>query len=134
MLKSGKYTNNVDKVKITNNEHNNDSQQFSTKVDHCLYKTISQDEKDDIIVSFLHQQEMDHLCHSINKERYEKILNDRDISGEFKENIRKLRNEVETRIFEVEKIIEHTIDQLPSQERIDASVERTKEKAEKLNK
>jgi hypothetical protein len=122
MLKSGKYTNNVDKEKMTK-EHNND------------YKTISQDEKDDIIVSFLHQQEMDHLCHSINKVRYEKILTDRSIpDDEFKQNIQKLRDEVVLRISQVEKIIEHTIDQLPSQERIDISVERTKEKAEKLTK
>jgi hypothetical protein len=124
MLKSGKYTNtnNVDKVK-TLKEHNNG------------YKTISQDEKDDIIVSFLHQQEMDHLCHSINKVRYEKILTDKSIpDDEFKQNIQKLRDEVVLRIFQVEKIIEHSVDQLPSQERINASVERTKEKAEKLNK
>lgn len=127
MLKSGKYTNtnNVDKVKTTNNVSNSS----------LLYKTISQDEKDDIIVSFLHQQEMDHLCHSINKVRYEKILTDRSIpDDEFKQNIQKLRDEVVLRISQVEKIIEHTVDQLPSQERINASVERTKEKAEKLNK
>jgi hypothetical protein len=118
MLKSGKYAN-VDKVKTMNNG----------------YKTISQDEKDDIIVSFLHQQEMDHLCHSINKVRYDRILIDRNIpDDEFKQNIQKLRDEVVLRISQVEKIIEHTVDQLPSQERIDASVERTKEKADKLNK
>ncbi len=35
------------------------------------YITLTQDEKDDVIVSFMHQQEMDHLCHSINKERYD---------------------------------------------------------------
>lgn len=123
MLKSGKWTNNVDKVKTMNNERNNG------------YKTISQDEKDDIIVSFLHQQEMDHLCHSINKVRYDRILTDRSIpDDEFRQNIQKLRDEVVLRISQVEKIMEHTVDQLPSQERIDASVERTKEKAEKLNK
>ena len=122
MLKSGKHANNVDKIKQTNNERNDG------------YKTISQDEKDDIIVSFLHQQEMDHLCHSINKVRYEKILSDRSIpDDEFKQNIQKLRDEVVLRISQIEKIIEHTTDQLPSQERIGASVERTKEKAEKVN-
>ena len=117
MLKSGKYTNNANNVnKVKNNG----------------YKTISQDEKDDIIVSFLHQQEMDHLCHSINKVRYDRILNDVSIpNDEFKQNIQKLRDEVVLRIAQVEKIMEHTVDQLPSQERIDASVERTKEKAEK---
>jgi hypothetical protein len=99
------------------------------------YKTLSQDEIDDVIVSFLHQQEMDHLCHSINKQRYEKILNDRYFKDdEFKTNIQKLRDEVEVRISQVEKIIEHTREQLPSQERIDAAVERIKEKAELLNR
>jgi hypothetical protein len=119
-MKVEKYTN---IVKTMNNDSN------------MSYKTISEDEKDDIIVSFLHQQELDHLCHSINKVRYEKILSDRSIpDDEFKQNIQKLKDEVELRISQVEKIIEHTVEQLPSQERIDASVERTKEKAEKLNK
>lgn len=90
------------------------------------YKTLTQEEKDDVIVSFLHQQEMDHLCHSINKERYEKILSDKDIiDSEFKKNIQKLKDEVEIRIFEVEKIIEHSIKQLPPIERIKPSVYRS---------
>jgi hypothetical protein len=97
------------------------------------YKTLTQEEKDDVIVSFLHQQEMDHLCHSINKVRYDKILTDRSIpDDEFKQNIQKLRDEVVLRISQVEKIIEHTVDQLPPQEKIKASVDRAKEKADKF--
>lgn len=92
------------------------------------YKTITEEEKDDIIVSFLHQQEIDHLCHSINKERYEKIISDKSIpEGEFKDRIKQLKTEIELRMFEVEKIMEHTKGQLPSVDRIESAVKRIME-------
>ncbi len=100
-----------------------------TKVD---YKTLTEDEKDDIIVSFLHQQEIDHLCHSINKERYEKIINDPEITdGNFRERIKQLKAEIESRIFEVEKIIEHTTEQLPSSKRIEHALNRIEKSSKK---
>ncbi len=96
-----------------------------TKID---YKTLTQEEKDDIIVSFLHQQEIDHLCHSINRERYEKIINDPEIvDSNFKDRIKQLKLEIELRLFEVEKIIEHTQFQLPPEERIRSASDRMKD-------
>lgn len=89
------------------------------------YKTISQEEKDDMIVSFMHQQEIDHLCHSINKERYERLIEDVNIpEGEFKDRLRKLKDEVLCRMFEVERIMEHTKQQLPPSDRIESAIKR----------
>ncbi|MDD3474320.1 MAG: hypothetical protein PHP08_00270 [Candidatus Dojkabacteria bacterium] len=99
------------------------------------YKTLTQDEKDDVIVSFLHQQEIDHYCHSINKERYEKLLSDNKLpEGTFKENIQNLMKELESRITEVERIIENTKSQLPSQERIESAIVRMNEKNKELTR
>lgn len=99
------------------------------------YKTLTQEEKDDIIVSFLHQQEIDHLCHTINKQRYEKIINDPEIvDSKFKDRIRQLKLEIELRLFEVEKIIEHTQFQLPSEERIKSASKRIKDSMKNTNK
>lgn len=95
------------------------------------YKTLTQDEMDDIIVSFLHQQELELFCHSINLERYTNMIKDENLpEGNFKDNLKKLKKELETRITEVKGIVENTKSQLPSEERIKASLIRI-EKAKK---
>ena len=84
------------------------------------YKVLDQTEKDRIIVEFMLAQERDHYCHTINKERYDKILADPNLQeGDFKERVKQLRAETVLRINEVEHIINHTIAQMPDAESIE---------------
>ena len=74
------------------------------------YKTLTKKEKAAVVVNFLHIQEMDHYLHSLNIERYQKILSDPGLSGgEFREKIEKLLIDTKARLFEVELILKHTL-------------------------
>jgi hypothetical protein len=74
------------------------------------YRFLKKRERKFTIKSFLHQQEMDHFLHSINIDRYNKILNNsKDVlSDEFLNKIRCLRKDALERIAEVEEIIKNT--------------------------
>lgn len=73
------------------------------------YKKITEGEKATVMHEFLKAQEMDHFCHTINAERYTKILLDPDLpEGDFKDRVVKLLAETEDRLLEVELIIKHT--------------------------
>jgi len=73
------------------------------------YKILTEIEKADIVSSFLRSQEVDHYCHSLNAERYKSMLSDPDFhDGEFKERIKALLAETESRLAEVNNIIKHT--------------------------
>lgn len=73
------------------------------------YKRLKDAEKDEILNDFLLAQERDHHCHTINAERYRKILGDSSLpDGEFKERVKKLLLETLERLREIELIIKHT--------------------------
>jgi hypothetical protein len=89
------------------------------------YKIITQDEQDEHLVNFLRAQETDHYLHQINIDRYEQIIADETITDQnFKSRIAALIVTERAALAQVAKIIEHTADQVPTKERIDAAVSR----------
>ena len=85
------------------------------------YKTLTQDEMDDMLVNTLKAQERDLFAHETNKERCLSILKTAP-AGEFKDSIKKFVDDTESRISDVSAIITALTPQLPPQERIDASM------------
>lgn len=83
------------------------------------YKTISQEEKDKALVSFLKGQEMDLFLANINKDRYRELLKNDKISQGFREKIEKLLESTLLQITDVEAVVEATEKQLPSKRRIE---------------
>jgi Tfp pilus assembly protein PilO len=82
------------------------------------YKTLKQDEMQEVIVSFYKGQETDLYVHNINKERYEEMLKTLP-EGPFKTRVEKLLAETNERIEEVSAILAATEKQLPAQNEID---------------
>ena len=89
------------------------------------YLTLSEEEKNEVIVRFYKAQEMDHFVHSLNKERYEQMLPTLP-EGDFKNNVQKLLNETNSRLDEVNVILEKTRPQLPVKTDLDATVQTIK--------
>lgn len=95
------------------------------------YIVLSQDEKNDCIVSFLKGQEFDYYTNTINLERYQKLY-DLLEDGTFKTKIGVSITETQNALNEVGAIIDCTIPQLPSEKEIDKSIKRLKIKEEKV--
>ena len=91
------------------------------------YQVLSQEEQDDIIVSFLLSQERDEFCHQLNLERYKQMLTVLP-EGAWKSQVTKLRDETSKRLEEVKSISAATIAQLPPAERIETAKQRLKAK------
>jgi len=91
------------------------------------YRLLTQQEQDDIIVSYMLSQERDAYCHSINLERFNTMLMDLP-PGKFKERIEGLRNDTQLRLTEVQATVDATKDQLPPQARIDDALTRIRDK------
>ncbi|HUV56508.1 MAG TPA: hypothetical protein VMV84_04675 [Dehalococcoidales bacterium] len=81
------------------------------------YNVLSQEEQDEIIVSFMQAQERDDFCHQLNLSRYETMLKTLP-EGDWKSRVAKLRAETVQRLAEVRSIIAATEPQLPSAERL----------------
>ena len=94
------------------------------------YKTLSQEEMDEIVVDFLKAQERDLFCHEINLARYEEMLKVLP-PGPWRDRITQLRDETIQRKAEVESIIAAT--QVPNKQRIEAALKRIKAKEEGLS-
>jgi hypothetical protein len=94
-------------------------------------KMLKQDEMDDVIVSFYKAQEMDAFCHQINIERYESIFKNGGCPDSFKTTIREKLEDTKSRLNEVLIIMKATEPQLPSRERIEASLSRLKDRINK---
>ena len=86
-------------------------------------EVLSEDEKEDIIVTFMLNQERDKYCHELNKARYEAMLKKLS-DGDWKNRVAKLYEETLRRLEEVNSIIEATKPQLPPRARILAARER----------
>lgn len=89
--------------------------------------TLTQDERDDQIVSFYANQERDKHSHEINITRFEAMLTTLT-DGAFKNQIQTLLNQTRSRLAEVNAIINATQSQLPSEERIQSSLTRLRSK------
>jgi len=89
------------------------------------YKTLSQEEQDDIIVSFFLQQERDKYCHELNLARYDNILKTTK-DGNWKNKISSLRSDTIKRLAEVNSIVDATQGQLPPPDRLDLAKKRLK--------
>ncbi|MBA7557137.1 hypothetical protein ES705_49871 [subsurface metagenome] len=87
------------------------------------YLVLSQDEQDDIIVSFMLGQERDKYCHELNLQRYTEMLKTLE-AGEWRDRVSKLKSETVSRLAEVNSIINVTKPQMPPLERITAAKQR----------
>ena len=84
---------------------------------------------DDCIVAFFKGQEMDHFLHEVNKERYSKILEDVELADEeFRSAVKLLLEGEEKELAKVEKIMQHTRGQLPTNAQVYESLKRLKDK------
>jgi hypothetical protein len=92
------------------------------------YQLLTQEEQDEIIAAYLKAQERDLFTHRLNLERFEAMLPSLP-PGEFKQRIQQLRNETIDRIAEVEAIIEKTLPQAPTRERMLAAIARVEQRA-----
>lgn len=87
------------------------------------YLVLSQDEQDDMLVETLMNQERDHYSHTVNLERYTSLLAALP-DGAFKARIQNLRDETQSRLGEVNAIVEALTPQLPPPARITAAAQR----------
>ncbi len=87
------------------------------------YQILSQEEQDDIIVSFMLGQERDKYCHELNLQRYTKML-ETSKAGKWHDRVLKLKDETVSRLAEVDSIIGVTVSQMPPRQRIDAAKQR----------
>ena len=89
------------------------------------YLVLTQDEQDDIMVAFMLAQERDQFTHGVNRQRYEAMLLTLN-AGPFRDRINQLLSETNSRIVEVDAIVQHSFSQMPPSVRIAAAVARLK--------
>ena len=94
------------------------------------YQVLSQDEQDDIVVSFMRSQERDKFCHELNKERYQSMLETLE-PGEWKNRVVQLHADTVKRLAEVDSIIEASTPSMPPPERVEAAKQRLLARANK---
>ena len=87
------------------------------------FKVLTQEEMDDALVEFFEAQERDLFLHTINLERFERMLQTLP-EGPWKGRIVELKRQTEERKEEVESIIDATLPQLPPLDRIQAAKQR----------
>ena len=92
-----------------------------------VYDVLSQEEQDEIVVSFMLAQERDQFCHNLNRTRYELMLTTL-AEGKWKQRVAELRAETLSRLGEVDSIIAATKPQLPDVARVAAAKARIKAK------
>ncbi len=85
------------------------------------YKVLTQEDQDEIMFQFLEAQERDQFCHTINLERYNKILADKAVNGAFRKRIEDLKGQTVSRLAEVEAIIKSSETQIPEKARLEAA-------------
>lgn len=87
------------------------------------YKTLTDNQQDEILVSTLAAQEVDLFSHETSITRYETMLKTLP-EGKFRIRIENLLKETKSRRDEVQAIIDATIPQLPSDQRVMSAVGR----------
>lgn len=94
------------------------------------YQVLSQDEQDEIAVSFMLSQERDKFCLELNSARFDEMLKTLE-DGEWKTRVAQLRAETSKRLVEVNSIIEATKPTMPPSARVEAAKLRLKAKETK---
>lgn len=89
--------------------------------DEITYQLLTQDEQDDMLAQTLLAQERDLFMHTVNRERYQAIIEDQQTPAEFLERVITLRNETDGRLAEVGAIVRALNLQLPPPERLEAA-------------
>ncbi|MBA7484016.1 hypothetical protein ES707_19535 [subsurface metagenome] len=87
------------------------------------YQVLTQDEKDDIIVSFMRGQERDKYCHELNLARYTEMLKTLE-PGKWRDRVSKLKDDTVSRLVEVDSTIAATAAQMPPAGRVTAAKQR----------
>lgn len=90
-----------------------------------IYKTLTESEQDDLIVQTYKSNEKDLFVHLINKDRFEDMLQTLGES-DFKTRIEKLLIDTNSRIIEVQSVLDSTDKQLPDNTRVADSLVRIK--------
>jgi hypothetical protein len=88
---------------------------------------MTDDEKDDVIVSFMRGQEQDRYCLQLNHDRYVAMLKELP-EGAWRTQIAEGYQQALDRIAQLDSIIKATLSQMPSEERVMAAMGRIKEK------
>ncbi|MBA7541718.1 hypothetical protein ES705_34034 [subsurface metagenome] len=88
-----------------------------------VYQVLSQENQDDIIVSFMLSQERDKYCLELNLERYTVMLKTLG-AGKWRDQVVKLQAESTSRLAEVDSIIEASKAQMPPPGRLAATEQR----------
>lgn len=88
------------------------------------YLTLTDDEKHDIQISYLAAQERDHYCHTINKERFETILKDPQVSPDLRRRTQELLSQTKDRLHEVTHYMEKMRAALPETPHREAALTR----------
>jgi len=88
------------------------------------YQVLSQEEQDDIIVSFMLSQEKDKFCLELNLNRYKDILSKGDGKGKWHDRVKELQAESIERLAEIDSIIEASMVQMPTPERVETAKQR----------
>ena len=91
------------------------------------YQLLTQEEQDEIVAAFLKAQERNLFTHRLNLQRFEAMLPDLP-AGEFKDQIKRLRDQTLSRITEVEEIIAKTLPQAPPKARLEAAIQRVEQR------
>lgn len=95
------------------------------------FKVLSQDEQDDIVVEFLLAQERDLFCHQLNAERFTNMDIEAIKDQKLKSHMGQMVSDTDSRIEQVQGIVDATQRQLPPKNRLDAAIARVRAKQNK---
>lgn len=77
-----------------------------------VYLVLTQETQEEILVEFLHAQERDHFCHTINRQRYAEMLKTLSTDDPFRARIQQLHDETVSRLAEVDAVMAETLPQV----------------------
>lgn len=95
------------------------------------YQVLSQDEQDDIVVSFMLSQEKDKFCLELNSARFDEMLKGLE-EGDWRTRVVQLHADATKRLAEVDSIIKATLPTLPPSGRVEATILRLKAKETRI--
>lgn len=78
------------------------------------FKTLTEHEKEEMLVNTLKAQELDLYMHTINKERYEDMIEALPVENEFRKRLEAEVTVVDSRLVEVNTIITSLEKQIPA--------------------
>jgi hypothetical protein len=90
---------------------------------------MSDEEKDDVIVSFMRGQEQDRYCLLLNRDRYDAMLKVIP-EGKWRDQIEELHQQTLSRLEQLDSIIAASLPQMPPDERVQAAMARITAKKE----